>query len=164
MIIDDIFAFTDINIIFFNIINFFLGLFIIIYNLKGLDDCDNIILLSSISTINSLLTISWFVDLCNNRLCTFIISSILLVYNLINYHSLTNSCINYFGKEAIVIWYYYIVNIYLQIFNVLSYTLLFCLALRILNKEKIRTNRNTNMNTDIYDDDEILIEDLEKII
>ena len=86
------------------------------------------------------------------------------MYNLINYHNIDSSCINYFEKEAVVVWYYYRVNIYLQIFNVVSYFFLFCLALRILNRENRRTNISTNINADIYDDDDILIEDLEKII
>ena len=162
--IDELLAYTDMNIIFFNMINFLLGYFIIIYNLKGLNDCNNVILLSSLSALNSLFTISWCINLCNNRLCNFLISTILLVYNLINYHNIDSSCINYFEKEAVVVWYYYKVNIYLQIINVVSYFFLFCLALRILNRENRRTNISTNINADIYDDDDILIEDLEKII
>lgn len=182
---NDIYSFIDTNIVFLNTINFLAGLFIIIYNLKGLDDCDNIIILSSISSVNSLITISWCFNICNNRLCSFIISLILLVYNVLNYHSTEDSCIQYFNNNAKVVISFYIANIFLQIFNVISYIILFILAVRILNKEKNETtNRNTNMNRNmnmnkntninrnmnrntksIYDDDiGLLNEDLEKII
>ena len=72
-----------------------------IYNLKGLNDCNNVILLSSLNLKKY--NKSWCINLCNNRLCNFLISTILLVYNLINYHNIDSNCINYFEKEAVVV-------------------------------------------------------------
>ena len=161
----DVYTFIDMNIVFFNFVNFIIGLSIILYNLKGLTDCENILVLSSISALNSLIVISWCINLCNNRFCSFVISTILLIYNLINYYGINSNCVNYFSKEALVIWYYYIVNIFIQGFNIISYLILFCLAFKLLNsKETLIVNRQANLNNDIYDDDDVLIEDFEKII
>ena len=154
------------NIVFFNIINFLSGLFIITYNLKGLEDCSNIILLSVLSSLNSLITISWCINMCNNRLCNFIISLGLLIYNVNNYNNLGDNCINYFTDKARIIWYFYIVNIFLQMYNVLSYTFLFCLAIVILNRDPNRKKNKKNIYLYENDDDNlsILNRDLENTI
>lgn len=162
---NQLYSFIDINIIFFNVINFLAGLFIITYNLKGLEDCSNIILLSTISSLNSLITISWCINMCNNRFCSFFISLALLIYNVNNYNNLGDNCVNYFHDSAQVLWYFYITNIFLQIFNVISYTLLFYVAIVILNRKPRRSNINIDSNLSIYDDDlSLLNEDIEKII
>ena len=60
---------------------------------------------------------------------------------------------------------YLVTNIFLQIYNVISYTLLFCVAIVILNRKPRRSNINIDPNLNIYDDDlSLLNEDIEKII
>ena len=164
---NQIYNFVDMNIVFFNIINFLSGLFIITYNIKGLEDCSNIILLSVLSSLNSLITISWCINMCNNRLCNFIISLVLLIYNVNNYNNLGDNCINYFRDRAEIIWYYYIVNIFLQMYNVVSYTFLFCYAVVLLNRNpKNKTNKKIYLYENDENDDNlsILNRDLENTI
>ena len=137
-----LYNYIDFNIFFFNLLSFISGAFVLTYNLKQiyhnnkLNDCGDIYILSSAFTLHSFLIILLYKINYNFSVYISLTSIVLLVYNLVSYHNITDSCYEYFKKNYYEIWIFYIGGLLFLAVNIFSNLLKTCVCLKIVSSDQ----------------------------
>ena len=90
---------------------------------NGIQNCENVYLLTGLMVINSLIVIIGFFKYILLSVLSLTSSSILAGYNILNLYRISKECKNDYNNNHYNFWVFYNVCISIQVFNMLTYIL-----------------------------------------
>ena len=119
--------FSNISLLFFNLLSFIVGCFFVLKNFKdlnkedGIQDCNNIFLLCCIGVMNNLVPIIGCFQFTEVTIFAFLTCSSLFGYNTYNLLNIKPNCTDYYSDNYPNIWYYYYASITIQLLSIILY-------------------------------------------
>ena len=167
--------FSNISLLFFNLLSFIVGCFFVLKNFEdlnkedGIQDCNNIFLLCCIGVMNNLVPIIGCFQFTEITVFAFLTCSSLFGYNTYNLLNINSNCTNYYQDNYINIWYYYYASITVQILSIILYLMKCNVKLccektnrhadeatqTLLNVQRSGSVEPDNQNQNLYESDRI---------
>jgi hypothetical protein len=114
------------NLWVFNLILFSVGIYVVTFNIDKFKDCDHILITIILGIVNNgciFLGCSVYIQILN-----FFTNTTLFIYNIYNItSSLDINCKTYIKDNYSLMWYFYIIQIYFQMFALINYIFKFIL-------------------------------------
>jgi hypothetical protein len=102
-----------------NLLLFSIGIYTVTYNIDKFQDCDHTLIIIILGIVNNaviFLGCNYYLQILN--FCTNIV---IFVFNIIKITYIDTNCETYIKNHHPLIWYFYLVQIYFQMFTIINY-------------------------------------------